>query len=431
MAGLRIWLVQVGEELPIDPGPPRLLRTALLARELVSRGHDVTFWNSSFNHQRKEQRAATTTTLEIEPNYRVVLLHGRPYRRNVSLARIRSHQDNARAFRRAASAERPPDVILCGTPPFELADAVAAYAVEHGVPFAIDCRDMWPDIIADYLPDAVRAIASPVLAYWQGMHARSLRCATAITGVTDTFVEWGLSSSGRARRPLDRPFHLTLSNAEPAPADLALAERYWDDLLGPRDPDVSIGVFGGALGPRLDLPTIVAAAKALPAGDRKKVRIVICGRGDLEDQLRSAVAGEDGLYFAGWRNAVELHALMRRAEFGLLPYPSTRDFLASFPNKVGEYLFHGLPIMTGLGGVTEKLLSGRGLLLSYRTGNVASARAVLADIAARRIAPRALAAEARAAADELFNPDKIVPAFANFVEELAGAQVQRQAGLPR
>ena len=66
---LRIWLVQIGEELPCDEGPPRLLRTALLAAELVQRGHEVTFWNAGFNHQKKKRRPETGTKFAISQGY--------------------------------------------------------------------------------------------------------------------------------------------------------------------------------------------------------------------------------------------------------------------------------------------------------------------------------------------------------------------------
>src|SRR5690242_19920782 len=95
---LRIWLIQIGEEMPFDSGPPRLLRTALLAAELAARGHEVTYWNAGFNHQKKMLRSETGTKFTIPQGYRVVLLEGRSYKRNISLSRIVSHRQNAKSF---------------------------------------------------------------------------------------------------------------------------------------------------------------------------------------------------------------------------------------------------------------------------------------------------------------------------------------------
>src|SRR5205823_44988 len=142
--------VQIGEELPFDPGPPRLLRTALLAAELCRRGHDVTLWNAGFNHQKKVMRPETGRKLLTPQGYRVALLAGRPYRKNISIARILSHRENARSFAAMTRDELPPDVMTCGLPSLEMADAATRYATDHGIPIALDCRDLWPDVIEGF-----------------------------------------------------------------------------------------------------------------------------------------------------------------------------------------------------------------------------------------------------------------------------------------
>ena len=44
-----VWLVTIGEPLPVEAGS-RALRCRLLARELARRGHDVIWWTSDFDH---------------------------------------------------------------------------------------------------------------------------------------------------------------------------------------------------------------------------------------------------------------------------------------------------------------------------------------------------------------------------------------------
>ena len=50
---MNIWLITIGEQLPIKKGI-RKLRTAYLADELIKRGHDITWWGSAFEHFKKE-----------------------------------------------------------------------------------------------------------------------------------------------------------------------------------------------------------------------------------------------------------------------------------------------------------------------------------------------------------------------------------------
>ncbi len=50
---MNIWLIQIGEPLPLEAGV-RKMRTALLADKLLERGHSVYWWASAFEHQRKK-----------------------------------------------------------------------------------------------------------------------------------------------------------------------------------------------------------------------------------------------------------------------------------------------------------------------------------------------------------------------------------------
>jgi glycosyltransferase involved in cell wall biosynthesis len=418
---LRIWMVQIGEEMPFDPGPPRLLRAALLAAELTSRGHDVTFWNAGFNHQKKRLREATGTKFATPAGYRVCLLEGRPYRRNISLARVFSHRDNARSFAEMSRDETPPNVMTCGLPSLEIADAATRYARDHGVPIAVDCRDMWPDAIADALPAPARLAAFPILAYWRAMLRRIMGRATAIIGVSEGFLNWGLSASGRAPGADDRVFHLTLSQTEHDPAKVAQADGCWDGLLGDLPAGTKIGVYAGSLSRRYDLLTVARSLSELSAEEKARLRIVICGDGDVSEELARLAADEPSLIVPGWRSGAELYALLKRADFGIIAYPASPDFLITFPNKVGEYLSYGLPVVSGIDGVMGSMLGKLDLLLRYEAGDPKSA----ADLFRRILGGGTLidddqtARRARDAFHAYFDPEQIIPAFADYVEALA------------
>ena len=50
------WIFQTGEPLPSDQINPRKMRAYNLADILVSNGHKVVIWSSTFNHQDKIHR---------------------------------------------------------------------------------------------------------------------------------------------------------------------------------------------------------------------------------------------------------------------------------------------------------------------------------------------------------------------------------------
>src|SRR2546425_9945755 len=108
---MRIWLVTIGEPLPTDGAGTRLLRTGILASRLTARGHEVVWWTSAFDHNRKAHRVHADTTVQLEPKLTVKLLSSPiGYRRNISLARLANHYHLARKFRRQAARETAPDI---------------------------------------------------------------------------------------------------------------------------------------------------------------------------------------------------------------------------------------------------------------------------------------------------------------------------------
>src|SRR6267378_560857 len=160
---MRVWLVTAGEPLPTDPGNQRPMRTALLADYLLDRGHTVLRWASSFDHGTKTQRVTKDASLAVRAGYTIRLLHAPEYTKNVSLARIRNHQQLAAKFRQLAPGEPTPDIIVCSLPTLELADEVVAYAVHRHVPIVVDVRDMWPDVIAFRSPRRLRPLVRQLL----------------------------------------------------------------------------------------------------------------------------------------------------------------------------------------------------------------------------------------------------------------------------
>ncbi|MCP2830399.1 glycosyltransferase WbuB, partial [Salmonella enterica subsp. enterica serovar Typhimurium] len=78
----------VGEPLPIEQSNERLLRAGILSNMLAARGHQVTWWTSTFLHMKKRHLFDTDQVVELRPGLRLRLLHGTGYTRNVSLQRL-------------------------------------------------------------------------------------------------------------------------------------------------------------------------------------------------------------------------------------------------------------------------------------------------------------------------------------------------------
>ncbi len=140
---MRIWLVTIGEPIPVQEGKrDRLHRTGHFARFLADRGHEVVWWTSTFDHFRKKHLFDEDTTLSMDNRLQIRLLHGCDYSTNVSLARFRNHRQIGRKFARLArEEENRPDVIVSGLPTIELCAESVKYARDRGVATVLDVRD--------------------------------------------------------------------------------------------------------------------------------------------------------------------------------------------------------------------------------------------------------------------------------------------------
>ena len=107
----------IGEPVPVGDGVrDRPHRTGSLARVLAGAGHQVIWWTSTFNHFKKQHLFQGSATLALAENFRVRLLKGRGYKRNLTLSRFLDHRDVARLFAREIESEPVPDIIVSSLP---------------------------------------------------------------------------------------------------------------------------------------------------------------------------------------------------------------------------------------------------------------------------------------------------------------------------
>jgi glycosyltransferase involved in cell wall biosynthesis len=375
---MRVWLITVGEPLPLDGSSERLLRTGILAELLVQKGHEVVWWTSSFHHVRKRQRSVRNTRVSVGERYDLQLLYGPSYSGNVSLRRILNHKSVAKNFRKLAPTQQVPDVILCSWPLIELCVEAVNFGKSVGVPVVLDVRDMWPDAITDIAPRSLQPVAKWLL---QGAYADARMAATratAITGITDPIVDWAVQFADRVPTPLEQSFPMGYKFKSTSVSEME--DAYWRWATRGVSPDDSnfIACFFGTLGRHFELETVVAAARQLDACGRR-IKFVICGDGPELPRWKKAAETCNSIVIPGWVDAVEIQSLMAMSSVGLAPYHSTWDFMISIPNKPIEYLSAGLPVVSSLQGTLAKLLEESNTGITYANGDSGGLATVLSS----------------------------------------------------
>ena len=401
---MNIWLVTIGEPLPIDGKNDRLLRAGILANILVEGGHEVLWWTSSFDHVRKRQRCGTDTTKVLGDRYRITMLHANGYRKNISLARLLNHRGVGEKFRKFSETERRPDVILCSLPPLELCVEAVRYGKRNHVPVAIDVRDLWPDLFAELAPRWGRGIARFVLTPMFGMAREACAGAAAIFGVTPDYVAWGRRYAGRAATEWDRDFPMGYQRIDLPKEEHDEAVARWHGRGVAKDEFVIC--FFGTIGRQFDLDTVIGAARMLQ-GSGRRFRFVLCGNGDRLAQYRRKAGDCPEVLFPGWVDRADIGALMSLSEAGLAPYENKPNFTMNLPNKPVEYLSAGLPVVSSLSGVLANLISGNGCGITYEAGSPDSLAEALMRLYDDRDALGVMSRNARALYERSFVAERV------------------------
>lgn len=415
---MKIWVVQPGEPLPFDSGVPRLLRSGIVASALAKRGHEVTWWASAYNQQAARYRGPGSSEVRVGENLVCRLLASRGYSKTVSMRRILDHRDLAKDFRRLAAGAPAPDIIFCSYPPIELADACVEFAARRGIPIIVDVRDLWPDIFIRALPTPLQPLGRIGTWPFNRSANRIFSQATAVFAITDTILDWALDKGKRDRGELDHSFPHAYVETTLSAEDRDEAGRWWADR-GVTEDGNPLFVFFGTISRHLDFEGLIGGAREMESRG-VSFKIVICGSGALDDELRAATKEVESIVHAGWVDARQIWVCMEMATAGLLPYKSLFDFEASIPNKPIEYMAGGLPVVSGLlQGELKELLESERCGLSYRSGDGNDFARVVTQLATDAKLATAMGLAARRVYDTRFRADKVYAELCDQIERVA------------
>lgn len=333
---MRVWLVTIGEPLPIDEGDPRIMRTGLLARELTARGHDVLWWSARFDHTGKRQRRGPARH-RLSDGTELRLLRSCGYWSNISVRRWIDHVLVALAFVLASLRRRSPDVVVASLPPPELAlGAMLRCRSAHRI---VDVRDKWPDVLSESPPSGLKRVGAVVMS---AVTDGALRQADTVWSSAETYLRWGLEHTGRGRRPGDE----VIPHGYEAPG--GRTER------SPSEGPIQI-VFAGALTDWFDFDTVIEALAVFNTPSIR-AKLTICGTGPHRSRLEEIAGQRQDIAMAGYLDRVGLWEIFSRANIGIAPYIETSSLDDSLPNKIIEYCAAGLAVATSIRGSARELV---------------------------------------------------------------------------
>jgi glycosyltransferase involved in cell wall biosynthesis len=361
---MRVWLLHIGEELPVD-GTTRLLRYGYLAKALTCRGHEVLRWAPTFRHATKSFRFTADTRVPISHDYSIQFVHSLGYRRNASLERLLTYRILGNRFRQLAKVDPAPDVIVAAIPSLEWATAAIDYGRARGIPVVIDVRDLWPDVFLNALPKSARSMGRVLLHGYERMARRACSQANALTAVSQSYLGWALKKAGRSKRPSDCVMPIGF---EPELVDAFTMERNRRALTERGiDSTRPVCLFSGLFERSYDLEAVIDAARKIQRTGASPVQFVLCGDGGKMAALKERARGLPDVHFLGWVDGAMLQTALSISSIGLCPYAD--DALQSLPNKPFEYMAGRLAILSSLPGDLARLLDRHQCGITYPAGD--------------------------------------------------------------
>lgn len=411
---MHFWLVNPFDPLPSDQGV-RPMRYQMLVAELLRRGHTVTWLCSDFLHIPKVYRR-TDTLNDLPHGLRAVLIHTRPYRKNVSFTRLLNHRDYVVAVRQWMARNVPPDGIIVSYPLPEAALDCLRYGRAHGVPVVVDVQDIWPDEFLSLAPGRLRWAARLALTPLFRQSRQVFTLAENCVAVSQHYLRVVTERRG-APFPYSQVYYL---GYDPAIVEGDDNEGLPDLLARGFTPETTNIVFVGTLGTSYDIDTLIEAACVI-ASDAPQVRFFLAGEGPMREtwEAKARALGLQNLTFLGFLNIAQLRALLTRSFAGLI---TQRSNLFSITNKPNEYMAFGLPLISSLKGELQRLIDSEPLGVSYEAQNVPS----LVSALRRLIEDPDFAALCRQRVQQVFatrfSARSVYPAYAEDLERICASR---------
>jgi len=196
------------------------------------------------------------------------------------------------------------------------------------------------------------------------------------------------------------------------------ARHFWRSHGVGLSPDEFVVSFIGSLSERMLLDDVVNAAKLLQQSN-PACRIVMCGEGEDRARCEAKALGLSNIVFPGWVGKAEIWSLLRLAKVGLVPYPSTFDFVRNITNKVAEYFSAGLPVLTSLDGALRQLLETEDCGFHYAGGKARALADLIDSLARDPVRRTALSHNASSLYRRRFVAEKVYSQMCGYLEQLA------------
>lgn len=422
-----IWIVNPFDQLPNESDIP--LRFWSLCKELAKNGYNVTWWSSDFSHQNKTIRFPCPAT----DGFSIKLIKTPPYKKNISLSRIRSHRTFAKNFYIEAINKLKKNIlekpfrIVISLPPLGVAES--AFKIRDYInketakdsknsklfcEVVVDIMDAWPEVFYRTFPYKLKYLLAPLLLYPFHISAMfAYKRADKISAVGQSYLEiannylrnhqkffFTVPNSKKIQKNLDfdKPTHLCYHGVDlyrfDAEIILNRSNKYKklnkkiklynskNIIFNNTEKEFLQIVYIGTMNSGYDLQTIINVVDKWRNEGGIPLHVHFAGTGDQLEKLklktkelgllesRDVKKQKNKVVFHGHLKNDELNHLLISSDIALVTNRS--ETLVACPYKAGEYAGAGLPMISCLNGEFNNLLHEWNAGLSYHPESIPS-----------------------------------------------------------
>jgi glycosyltransferase involved in cell wall biosynthesis len=235
---------------------------------------------------------------------------------------------------------------------------MSRFLKKNKVPYVLDVKDMWPDVLLKALPNYARRLGKLILTPYYFLMNYCFRSATSISSISPDFLDLSIKIANREMNFYDSVNYLT--NIEPTYSNDAIVNaREWLDKIGVLDDKKSRCSFIGSLSNSFDWNCVIEAFK------NSKTEFVIAGDGPCFQDLKEKTKNQLNIVMLGRITAVQSKVVAERTNVFIAPYKSDLEFSQSLPNKFFDAMQYGKPLISSVTGSASQFLMQNNIGLIY------------------------------------------------------------------
>jgi glycosyltransferase involved in cell wall biosynthesis len=409
---MKVWILQTGEPLQIDASGLRPMRAINLSNALIEHGHQVVLWSSDFDHFSKKKRIGRNSVIQYSPNLEIRLISSRGYMSHVGFSRLFDHGQMAFNLRKELKDQALPDVAFIGYPPIEPAWIMTNWLAKRNIPMMLDVKDAWPEVLLRAFPRYFQKVARVLLTPYFLMMKSTFRKSTAMSSISEPFLQWSLKLARRTARELDNVSFLTSPIEEYTQEELNQSQIFWNSK-SVLDTDQIRCFYVGSLTETLNFDGIIYAAQ------NSDIEFVIAGTGPTAKALQELTVDLPNVKMPGWISSAQAKVLAERSTFMLAPYATLDDFSMALPNKFLDAMKFSKPLLTSIPGFAAHFVEENEIGSVYSNENLPSLLEVLKQYEKHPEKISVKAKNSGSAYQDLFTFDGVYGELIDKLEQLA------------